>query len=100
MITEIPLLLKDCDIKALIKDIGDDLLEFSEDLSLSQIQEHILETFSCHHSIRAGRRLSITEMNAMLREMEATPYSGQCNHGRPTYIELKLKDIEKLFGRN
>ncbi|AIL64889.1 DNA mismatch repair protein MutL [Rickettsiales bacterium Ac37b] len=100
MVNEIPLLLGKVNVATLIKDIADELLEYEEDLSLSSAIEHILETFACHHSIRAGRKLSLEEMNAMLREMENTPHSGQCNHGRPTYIELNFKDIEKLFGRS
>ena len=62
--------------------------------------DHVLKTFACHHSVRAGRRLRAEEMDALLREMEATPNSGQCNHGRPTFIELKLADLERLFGRS
>ncbi|MFV9875579.1 MAG: DNA mismatch repair endonuclease MutL [Rickettsiales endosymbiont of Dermacentor nuttalli] len=100
IVNEIPLLLSTTNVKSLIKDIADELLEYGENLSLSSAVEHILETFACHHSIRAGRKLSIEEMNTMLREMENTPHSGQCNHGRPTYIELNFKDIEKLFGRS
>lgn len=96
----IPQVIGDVNISQLINDITDDLLELGEDRSLSSIIEHVTETYSCHHSIRAGRKLSINEMNHLLREMEQTPFSGQCNHGRPTYIELKLKDIERLFGRS
>jgi DNA mismatch repair protein MutL len=62
-------------------------------------RERALATVACHAAVRAHRRLSLPEMNALLREMEETPFSGQCNHGRPTYVELKLKDIERLFGR-
>ena len=83
----------------LIDDICGDIEEFGEELSLKERIEHILETMACHGSVRSGRVLNVNEMNAILREMEATPYSGQCNHGRPTYIKLQLNDIEKLFGR-
>ena len=67
--------------------------------NIAKIQEHILETYACHHSIRAGRELEINEMDDLLRQMEQTPFSGQCNHGRPTYAKLQIKDIEKLLGR-
>jgi len=100
IVSEVPALIKQTNITKLIKDIGDDLVEYGENVTLSKLTEHILETFACHHSIRAGRELNTHEMNALLREMEKTPYSGQCNHGRPTYVELKLSDIEKLFGRS
>jgi len=83
----------------LFNDIADDLLEHGTDISLQEAFEHILETSACHNSIRAGRKLSRDEMNQLLRQMESTPHSGQCNHGRPTYVELKRADIEKLFGR-
>jgi len=98
-VTQIPALLADEDITKLFKNIADDLLEHGEALSLNNIFEDILGTIACHNSIRAGRKLSIEEMNEMLRQMEATPHSGQCNHGRPTYVEFELKDVEKLFGR-
>jgi DNA mismatch repair protein MutL len=87
-------------VQGLVKDLADDLLECGEVLSLAEKIEHICGTMACHGSVRAGRQLAIAEMNALLRQMEATPHSGQCNHGRPTYVELKRKDIEKLFGRS
>ncbi|MFN7038382.1 MAG: DNA mismatch repair endonuclease MutL [Alphaproteobacteria bacterium] len=100
IVNEIPHIIANSNIRLLINDLADELIEFEENISLHKLIEHILETFACHHSIRSGRKLNINEMNALLREMEATPYSGQCNHGRPTYIKLKLNDIEKLFGRS
>jgi len=99
LVRELPALLGDCDIQLLIKDLSDDLTEVGAPLSLKEKIEHICGTMACHGSVRAGRVLSIPEMNALLRQMEQTPHSGQCNHGRPTYVELKRKDIEKLFGR-
>lgn len=99
IVREIPMLIGNANIDKLIKDLADDLIEHGQNISLTEKIEHILETFACHHSIRSGRNLTIEEMNAILREMENTPYSGQCNHGRPTYIELKVDDIEKLFAR-
>ena len=74
-------------------------VEMGETLSLKEHLQKVCATMACHGSVRAGRKLNPDEMNALLREMEATPHSGQCNHGRPTYVELKLADIEKLFGR-
>lgn len=100
VVNEVPQVIGDSNIQKLVSDMADNLLEMGEQTALDEIQEHILETYACHHSIRAGRKLSIIEMNALLREMEATEGSGQCNHGRPTHITLKLKDIEKLFGRS
>jgi DNA mismatch repair protein MutL len=98
-VTEIPDILYKENISSLVKDIGDDLLEHEEDLSFKELLEHVIGTYACHYSIRSGRVMGVSEMNALLRKMEVTPYSGQCNHGRPTYVELKLSDIEKLFGR-
>jgi len=99
MVREMPALLGQADIKALIRDLADDIAETGNALSLKERLEEVSGTLACHMSVRAGRRLSAEEMNALLREMEATPHSGQCNHGRPTYVELKLADIERLFGR-
>jgi len=94
-----PALLGNVDATRLVRDLADDLAEFDSALSLKERLEEVCSTMACHGSVRAGRRLNATEMNALLRQMEATPHSGQCNHGRPTYVELKLKDIERLFGR-
>jgi DNA mismatch repair protein MutL len=99
IVREIPAMLGKADIKGLVRDLADDLAEIGEALSLKEKLEHVSATMACHGSVRAGRRLNADEMNALLREMEATPHSGQCNHGRPTYVELKLSDIERLFGR-
>ncbi len=99
VVREVPALLGDCDIRGLVRDLADDLAELDEALTLKERLEDVCSTMACHGSVRAGRRLTVTEMNALMREMEATPHSGQCNHGRPTYVELKLKDIERLFGR-
>lgn len=99
VVREVPALLGDTDIKGLVRDIADELAEMDQVLSLKERLEEVCSTMACHGSVRAGRRLNVTEMNGLLREMEQTPHSGQCNHGRPTYVELKLSDIEKLFGR-
>ncbi|WP_373696371.1 DNA mismatch repair endonuclease MutL [Hyphobacterium marinum] len=98
-VREVPALLGKLDVQGLIRDLADDLAEYDDALSLKEKFEDVVGTMACHGSVRAGRRLTGEEMNALLREMEATPHSGQCNHGRPTYVELKLKDIERLFGR-
>ena len=98
-VSETPSLLKDGDMVRLVRDIADTLAEDGAATSLERKLDHVLATMACHHSVRAGRRLNGEEMNALLREMEATPNSGQCNHGRPTYVELKLSDVERLFGR-
>ncbi|MBC8267733.1 MAG: DNA mismatch repair endonuclease MutL [Rhodospirillaceae bacterium] len=99
VVREVPALLGDCDIQGLLRDLADDLAEHDEALALKDRLGDVAAKMACHGSVRAGRRLNATEMNALLREMEATPHSGQCSHGRPTYVELKLADIEKLFGR-
>ena len=99
IVHETPALLGDFNVKSLILDIMDELSNSGNSKKLEEEITSILSRTACHGSIRSGRRLNQEEMNALLREMEVTPYSGQCNHGRPTYIELKLKDIERLFGR-
>ncbi|MBV9992323.1 MAG: DNA mismatch repair endonuclease MutL [Alphaproteobacteria bacterium] len=99
VVREVPAMLGSLDVKALIRDLADDIAETGSALSLKERLEAVAGTLACHTSVRAGRRLNAEEMNALLREMEATPHSGQCNHGRPTYVELKLSDIERLFGR-
>jgi DNA mismatch repair protein MutL len=99
VVRETPALLGNVDVHKLVRDLGDDLAEWGEAVTLKEKLADVAATMACHGSVRAGRRLTAGEMNALLREMEATPHSGQCNHGRPTYVELKLSDIEKLFGR-
>lgn len=99
VVREVPALLGDTDIHGLIRDLADELAELNQALALKEKLEEVCSTMACHGSVRAGRRLATAEMNALLREMEATPHSGQCNHGRPTYVELKLGDVERLFGR-
>ncbi|WP_374764457.1 DNA mismatch repair endonuclease MutL [Yunchengibacter salinarum] len=99
VVRETPALMQKLDVPGLVRDLADELTELDEALSLKEKLEDVCGTIACHGSVRAGRRLTVEEMNALLREMEATPHSGQCNHGRPTYVELKLADIERLFGR-
>ena len=99
VVRETPALLGEADVVGLVKELADDFGAFDEALSLKDRLGDVAATMACHGSVRAGRRLNGDEMNALLREMEATPHSGQCSHGRPTYVELKLADIEKLFGR-
>ena len=96
---ETPALLGEIDGVGLVRDLAEHISEWDEALPLERRLMHVAATMACYGSVRAGRRLKAQEMNALLREMEVTPNSGQCNHGRPTYVELKLTDIERLFGR-
>ena len=99
LVRETPALLGHIDAAGMLKDFADDIAELGEAHALKERLEEVCSSMACRGSVRAGRRLTGEEMNALLRQMEATPFSGQCNHGRPTYVELKLADIEKLFGR-
>jgi DNA mismatch repair protein MutL len=99
LVRETPALLGHIDAAGMLKDLADDVAELGEAHALKERLEEVCSSMACRGSVRAGRRLTGDEMNALLRQMEATPFSGQCNHGRPTYVELKLADIEKLFGR-
>ncbi|MBY0510448.1 MAG: DNA mismatch repair endonuclease MutL [Rhodospirillaceae bacterium] len=99
VVREVPALLGETDVAGLVKDLADDLASVDEALTLKDKLGDVCGTLACHGAVRAGRRLNGAEMNALLRQMEVTPHAGQCNHGRPTYVELKLKDIERLFGR-
>jgi DNA mismatch repair protein MutL len=99
VVREVPALLGEVDVQGLVRDLADELADLGETLALRERMESVCGTMACHGSVRAGRILNAEEMNALLRQMESTPHSGQCNHGRPTYVELKLGDIEKLFGR-
>ncbi len=99
LVRAVPLVLAKGDVQALVRDVADDLAQNGDTLLLGERLDHVLATMACHGSVRAGRALSVAEMNALLREMEVTPRSGQCNHGRPTWVKLAHGDIEKLFGR-
>jgi DNA mismatch repair protein MutL len=99
LVRETPALLGNINTAGLLKNLVDDVAELGEAHALKERLEEVCSSMACRGSVRAGRRLTAEEMNALLRQMEATPFSGQCNHGRPTYVELKLADIEKLFGR-
>lgn len=99
-VQETPAILGKPDLNRLVRDIADDLAEWEKASRVEEKILHVAATMACHGSVRSGRRLRPEEMDALLRDMEATPHSGQCNHGRPTYVELKLTDIERLFGRS
>ncbi|WP_293883838.1 DNA mismatch repair endonuclease MutL [Sphingomonas sp.] len=99
LVRGVPAMLGQADVRGLVTDLADELAAFGEALSLKERIDAVAGTMACHGSVRAGRILSVAEMNALLREMEVTPHSGQCNHGRPTWVKLAHRDIEKLFGR-
>jgi DNA mismatch repair protein MutL len=99
LVRAVPAALAGSDVQSLVRDVADQIAGEGGTTAVGRMADRLLGTFACHHSVRAGRVLRPDEMNALLREMEATPGSGQCNHGRPTYLELKLSDIERLFGR-
>ncbi|MEW6256502.1 MAG: DNA mismatch repair endonuclease MutL [Pseudomonadota bacterium] len=99
LVREVPALLKDADVTKLVRDVAEHAAEWDDALPLERRLLHVAATMACHGSVRAGRRLRVEEMNALLREMEATPNAGECNHGRPTFISLSLADVEKLFAR-
>ncbi|MDH4440243.1 MAG: DNA mismatch repair endonuclease MutL [Rhizobium sp.] len=99
-VRETPAMLGEMDTAGLVRDLADEIAEWDTADRLNAKLEHVAATMACHGSVRSGRQLRVEEMNALLRQMEQTPGSGQCNHGRPTYVELKLSDIERLFGRS
>ncbi len=99
LVRAVPAMLGRTDVRGLVEDLADEIAAYDEALSLKERIDHVAATMACHGSVRAGRVLSVAEMNALLREMEVTPHSGQCNHGRPTWVKLGHGDIEKLFGR-
>jgi DNA mismatch repair protein MutL len=99
VVREVPALIPGLDVAALVRDLAEELAEWDAALTLKERIDHVCGTLACHTSVRAGRQLSQPEMDALLRQMETTPNSGQCNHGRPTYVSLALADIERLFGR-
>jgi DNA mismatch repair protein MutL len=99
IVREVPALVAGLDVRAMVRDLADELAEWGDALALQERVESVCGTLACHSSVRAGRRLAPAEMDALLRQMEVTPNSGQCNHGRPTFVTLALSDIERLFGR-
>ncbi len=99
VVREVPAALGQADARGLVSDLADELAELGATFELKERLDEVVATMACHASVRAGRQLAVEEMNALLRDMESTPNAGQCNHGRPTYVELKLADIERLFGR-
>ncbi len=96
---EVPALLATADVTRMVRDLAEHAAEWDDALPLERRLLHVAATMACHGSVRAGRRLRVEEMNTLLRDMEATPNSGECNHGRPTFVTLSLKDVEKLFAR-
>src|SRR5437764_14461125 len=99
IVREVPALVPGLDVKSLVRDLADELAEWGDALSLKERVEQVCGTLACHSSVRAGNRLSQAGLDALLLQMERPPNSGQCNHGRPTYVSLALADIERLFGR-
>jgi DNA mismatch repair protein MutL len=99
LVRAVPAMLKNGEARGLVTDLADELTAFDTALSLKERLDLVAATMACHGSVRAGRHLSVAEMNALLREMEVTPHSGQCNHGRPTWVKLSMGDVGKLFGR-
>jgi DNA mismatch repair protein MutL len=99
VVRQVPVLLHDTDIEALVRDVLSDLLEHGSSQRIEAMVNGILSTMACHGSIRANRRMSLDEMNALLRDMERTERSGQCNHGRPTWVQVGLDELDKLFLR-
>jgi DNA mismatch repair protein MutL len=99
LVRSVPAALGKTDVAGLLSDLAAENAELGGQMSLRDKLDHVAATIACHGSVRAGRVLSVAEMNALLREMEVTPRSGQCNHGRPTWVKLAHSDIEKLFGR-
>ena len=99
LVRSVPAALGKTDVAGLLSDLAAEIAELGGPLSLRDKLDHVAATIACHGSVRAGRILSVAEMNALLREMEVTPRSGQCNHGRPTWVKLGHGEIEKLFGR-
>ena len=99
LVRAVPAALGKTDAPGLLADLAGEIAELGGALSLRDKLDHVAATIACHGSVRAGRVLSVTEMNALLREMEVTPRSGQCNHGRPTWVKLSIGEVERLFGR-